>query len=214
MITKSSNSELFKTLVDNCEFDTDHILKHSSGMVSPRSEYDGVEYVYSEELVWDYTWGIESHSWDSGHWLVYNQRCEQVAEFVAQSDMLLGLINPDLSTNTDVYDALLLLQDEISKTLKQTDKIITGLIESGSKVEGFGLVKGRKTRKITNNELLVESLTDVGLSWDQLYDTKLIGIPAIEKLLSTCIDDKSEREFLLSGLIDEVEGKPSLKRVD
>ncbi len=58
-VTAKSHPELFKLFKDECDFDTSGIPKHGKGYVLPEFEYNGKLYQYDQEVVWDYSWGIE-----------------------------------------------------------------------------------------------------------------------------------------------------------
>ena len=57
-VTKESNKELFKTLRNNCDYDTSHIPKHGMGRVHVQSE-DNEGNLYECYVEWDYSNGIE-----------------------------------------------------------------------------------------------------------------------------------------------------------
>lgn len=69
VVTINSNKDLFKTLCECCEFDTSEIPKHGKGYVLPTAEIDGVYYEFSQEVVWDYSYGIDDFDFELGHWI-------------------------------------------------------------------------------------------------------------------------------------------------
>lgn len=76
-------------------------------------------------------------------------------------------------------------------------------LSQGKEVAGFALKQGRKSRKWINENLLTDMLMDRGLNSNQIYDIKLKGIPAIEKLTKGS-------DISLDNFIEVTEGKQSL----
>ena len=70
-VTKESNKELFKTLRNNCDYDTSHIPKHGMGRVHVQSE-DNEGNLYECYAEWDYSNGIE-WEYDMIEWYEVNE---------------------------------------------------------------------------------------------------------------------------------------------
>lgn len=79
-------------------------------------------------------------------------------------------------------------------------------------VEGFKLVNGRGTRKVTSQDD-VEKVLDGIVDKDELYENKPIGVPAIEKLIASKGLKPTQRAELMEQFVIETIGKPSVKRV-
>lgn len=68
-ITYTENKDLWNTLVDVCDFENDHVPKHGSGYVDCKATYDGVEYYFNEDVIWDYNYGIDWTEYRHGSWV-------------------------------------------------------------------------------------------------------------------------------------------------
>ena len=73
---------------------------------------------------------------------------------------------------------------------------------SGKEWTGWKLVEGRSNRKYSNEAAVIEAVTDAGFD---LYEKKLLGITAMQKLLG-----KSRFDELLAAYIEKPQGKPTL----
>lgn len=80
---------------------------------------------------------------------------------------------------------------------------------SGVRYPGYKLVEGRSVRVLTNEEGVVKTCLNEGLTDDQLYNKKLVGIGALEKLLT-----KKSFEEKLGGFVIKPPGKPTLVSED
>ena len=111
----------------------------------------------------------------------------------------------DLSqlTRGELYELRLAVQNNID----QFEGAALSSLKLGIPVQGYDLKKGRKSRKITDEKALVAELTKEGIPFGDLYDSKLKGIPALEKLTS---NRKDSSVFILDGYIEVTEGKPTL----
>ncbi|MDO4717531.1 MAG: DUF2800 domain-containing protein [Propionibacteriaceae bacterium] len=73
----------------------------------------------------------------------------------------------------------------------------------GKRWPGFKLVAGRSSRRWSNEAAVEAAATKAG--FHDIHDTKLIGIPAMEKLMG-----KTTFHELLGDLVDKPPGKPAL----
>ena len=78
-------------------------------------------------------------------------------------------------------------------------------IEEGKKWPGFKLVEGRSVRTYADQNAVANKLLGIGYDENRIYTKSLLGITAMEKLLS-----KRTFEELLSGLVIKPAGKPTL----
>jgi hypothetical protein len=106
------------------------------------------------------------------------------------------------------------LRLEVQNYIDQFENAAFNSLKLGIPVKDYELKKGRKSRKIDNEQELVAELTAAGVPFGELYDSKLKGIPALEK---TMREDKSlsssrqfNRELILKNHILVTEGNPSL----
>lgn len=120
----------------------------------------------------------------------------------------------------DFRDSHLLTDDEISDILNRADsfkKWLSGIeeyallaaINEGKQWPGYKLVEGRSVRTYADQEAVVKALLAAGYSDDMIYSRSLLGITAMEKLLS-----KKTFEAMLSPLVIKPAGKPTLAPLD
>jgi len=76
---------------------------------------------------------------------------------------------------------------------------------AGTKWPGFKLVEGRSNRCYMDEELVADKLMANGYEDNQIYEKKLKGITAMEKLLT-----KKSFTELLDDLVIKPPGKPTL----
>lgn len=106
-----------------------------------------------------------------------------------------------------------LLEDsEIEYILSRVDELVAWASDikeyalqqaiSGKEWSGWKLVEGRANRKYSNEEAVVQAVTDAGFD---PYERKLLGITAMQKLLG-----KSKLDELLTAFIEKPQGKPTL----
>ena len=113
----------------------------------------------------------------------------------------------------------LLDPEEIGEILKQADELAkwVGDIQAyaleqalaGQHYDGWKLVEGRSTRKYADEIKVVEALEKAGFKEAMLYERKLLGITAMEKLVG-----KKKLAETLGDLIIKPEGKPVLVTED
>lgn len=110
----------------------------------------------------------------------------------------------------------LLSDDEISNILKQAPKLVEWAndvtayaqeqaVNKGKKWPGFKLVEGRSVRKWTDEDKVEQILIDNNFEEDEIFDMKLKGITAMEKMLG-----KTQFEALLKDVVVKPQGKPTL----
>ena len=110
----------------------------------------------------------------------------------------------------------LLTDEEIGEVLKQADELkawvsdvfdyaLEQARDHGKKFKGWKLVEGRSVRKYADEEAVAKTLLEAGYKEEQIYEKKLWGITAMEKLLG-----KTKFGELLKGLVVKPAGKPTL----
>jgi hypothetical protein len=110
----------------------------------------------------------------------------------------------------------LLTDEEIGEVLKQADELkawvsdvfdyaLVQARDHGKKFKGWKLVEGRSVRKYADEEAVAKTLLEAGYKEEQIYEKKLWGITAMEKLLG-----KTKFGELLKGLVVKPAGKPTL----
>ena len=128
-----------------------------------------------------------------------------------------GVVSARPSTNLTLaqYDFKLppLLEDsEIEYILSRADELVAWASDikeyalqqaiSGKEWAGWKLVEGRSNRKYSNEEAVIQAVTDAGFD---PYEKKLLGITAMQKRLG-----KSRFDELLTAYIEKPQGKPTL----
>lgn len=109
----------------------------------------------------------------------------------------------DLSRH-DLY----LLRVEVQNEIDRYEEAAKAALMLGIPVEGYTLKKGRKSRKIKDEKGLVDKLTQEGIPFGDLYQTKLKGIPALEKIAKG-----GEPRDILNEHIEVTTGDPTLQYV-
>lgn len=115
----------------------------------------------------------------------------------------------------DFADPALLSNGEISDILRRVDEFnrwVSDVSEyaltealAGATFDGFKIVEGRSNRKYKDELAVAEALQKVGFSEAVLYERKLLGITAMEKLVG-----KKKFTETLKDLIEKPQGKPTL----
>lgn len=119
-------------------------------------------------------------------------------------------------TKMDFRKPELLTDEEIGEVLKQADELkawvsdvfdyaLVQARDHGKKFKGWKLVEGRSVRKYADEEAVAKTLLEAGYKEEQIYEKKLWGITAMEKLLG-----KTKFGELLKGLVVKPAGKPTL----
>ena len=112
-------------------------------------------------------------------------------------------------------DPPLLMPDEIGEVLRRAEAIKKWVSEiqdyalqqalAGEHYEGWKVVEGRSNRKYADEVKVAETLRGIGYDDAMLYERKLLGITAMEKLVG-----KKKLTETLGELIIKPEGKPVL----
>ena len=113
--------------------------------------------------------------------------------------------NPDLLSIDEIGEVLKKgkLVAQWAKTVE--DWIFDQIKENKLTVPGWKLVEGRSTRKISNLETATTLLMEAGFVEDEIFETKLVGQTALEKVVG-----KAKLTELLSDLIEKPPGAPTL----
>lgn len=93
--------------------------------------------------------------------------------------------------------------DEFTRWISDVKEFALASALSGIKYPGFKLVEGRSNRRYTDEGAVAEATTKAG--YTDIYETKLIGLTAMERLLG-----KTKFNKVLEGLIEKPQGKPVL----
>lgn len=101
------------------------------------------------------------------------------------------------------------IEDLMERKKELESKTLNELID-GQEVHGFELKEGRITRSINQASAITVMKDYVGE--ESMYDTKMIGIPAMEKLLKEQGLKKSQVDAITSQFITVKTGKPTLAR--
>ena len=109
----------------------------------------------------------------------------------------------------------LLTDEEIGEVLRRAEMVVKWAGEvsdyalqqalAGKHYDGWKVVEGRSVRKYADEAKVVEALKDAGYDEAMLYERKLYGISAMEKLVG-----KKKFAQTLDGLIIKPQGKPVL----
>ena len=116
----------------------------------------------------------------------------------------------------DFKSADLLQDHEITKVLDRADMFTSWLaavqehalneaVNSDKVWPGYKLVEGRSNRKYSDESLVATKLLKAGFKEDAIYNKKLVGITAMEKVVG-----KKDFNIHLEGLIIKPPGSPTL----
>lgn len=108
------------------------------------------------------------------------------------------------------YSELIQLRAALEHEIAKQETAVVEKLNQGEQVPGFRFKEGRMSRKVTNEGLLVQTLREKGIENSDMYDAKLIGVPALEKLVNAKLTEK-EAEQLLKRHIDMTYGAPKLE---
>lgn len=121
-------------------------------------------------------------------------------------------------TKMEFVPADLLGDEEIGEVLRKAEQLanwVTDITDwalneaiNGKKWDGWKLVEGRSNRKYSDEVKVADTLKGAGYSEAVLYEKKLYGITAMEKLVG-----KKQFTELLNELIIKPQGKPTLVTV-
>jgi hypothetical protein len=122
----------------------------------------------------------------------------------AEGTMFFQTMEVELLTPQDIA-AILPKVEEIKKWISDVEKKALEVALAGEKIDGYVLSEGRKTRKIANETAVVKTLIELGFSEDKFIERKMVGIPALEKLVG-----KKDFELMIACYINVEPGKPAL----
>lgn len=111
---------------------------------------------------------------------------------------------------SDIAD-IVLKAGEFKKWIKSVEEYaLDQAVNHGTSYPGMKLVEGRSNRKYTDDEKVVQVLTDNNYEKDTLYKPiEVLGITAMEKLIG-----KKTFNTLLSDYVIKPQGKPALVSAD
>lgn len=95
--------------------------------------------------------------------------------------------------------------DQVEQFIKAVKDYAAAELLQGHEIPGYKLVEGRSVRQYKDDLKVSETLRKAGYAEALIYDRKLIGITAMEKLLG-----KKEFNDLLGDLVEKPAGKPTL----
>jgi len=113
-----------------------------------------------------------------------------------EGTMYFTTIEVELLSENDIAQILPQL-DEMKKWIANVEKKALETALEGKTIPGYVLGEGRVSRKITDELALVEKLYSLGFTEEKIYETKLLGIPALEKLLGKKNFQENVGEFII-----------------
>ncbi len=135
--------------------------------------------------------------------------CKASGECKARADELLALFDSqdkpsEMLTDEDFAEILPRLK-EIKAWLADVETAATHRLYSGMSIPGYKLVEGKTNRKYTDETEIAKVLNENGYTDDAIFNKKLIGITAMEKLLG-----KTNAAKLIGDYIEKPKGSPTL----
>ena len=136
--------------------------------------------------------------------------CKARAQCKAFADHNLVLAQHDFKDHTLLSDnqvsSILLLADQFKRWLSDIEEYaLNASVETGKQWPGLKLVEGRSIRTWTSQDEVARTLIHAGIPEAIIYERKLLGLTAMEKVLS-----KKTFNELLSAFIVKPQGKPTL----
>lgn len=109
--------------------------------------------------------------------------------------------------STEEIEQLLPKLDQMIKWAEDVKKYALNKALQGTKFKGYKLVAGRSNRQVSDPKKMESILRELQFDEDKIFTKKLIGVPAIEKLISGVCE---EHQDIVKGLIIKPKGKPTL----
>lgn len=129
--------------------------------------------------------------------------CRAYAEYNLELEFL-SYLEPDQLTDDEII-SVLQKGDSLKAWITEVEKYILDKALGGKKWKGYKLVEGRSNRVYSDPEKVAKRLLNIGYTADMIYELKLLGITAMEKLLTKTVFNAE-----LEGLIIKPSGKPTL----
>ena len=110
----------------------------------------------------------------------------------------------------DKMTALMEMKSIIEATLTHYHARATTEVLAGKEVDGFKLVKGRKTRKVFDETKAASMLHAQGIPVDDIFIEKLMGVPAMEKALKALGKSPKDIDTILGNFVETSLGEPTV----
>lgn len=134
-------------------------------------------------------------------------KCKTYLDMILSAEALAG------------FDANTLKPEELGNSISRVERLsgwltkakerASELIASGTQVAGYKLVRGRSSRKFSDEALVGGLLMESGYDTESIWQTSLISVAVAEKLLG-----KKKFTALLGRYVETTEGKPTLATED
>lgn len=181
-------------------------LDHVSSEIVPLADllrWAETEVAPKAKAAMDGTGEIEAGDWC--RWCPAKEVCRVRAEKqleLARKDF--AFEEPPLLSDEEIGEVLQRAAG-LAKWAKEVEEYALQEAKNGHKFAGWKLVEGRSVRKYTDDLKVAQALMDVGYDEAMLYERKLYGITAMEKLVG-----KKHLTEVLGDLIHKPPGKPVL----
>lgn len=181
-------------------------LDHVSSEIVPLADllrWAETEVAPKAKAAMDGTGEIEAGDWC--RWCPAKEVCRVRAEKqleLARRDF--AFEEPPLLSDEEIGEVLQRAAG-LAKWAKEVEEYALQEAKNGHKFAGWKLVEGRSVRKYTDDLKVAQALMDAGYDEAMLYERKLYGITAMEKLVG-----KKHLTEILGDLIHKPPGKPVL----
>lgn len=137
------------------------------------------------------------------------QFCKAAATCKARAEMNLELAKHEF-TDVDLLDndavaKILNQSQDLTKWIKEVEKFALNELLEGREIPGYKLVEGRSIRRVSDADALVESFKKEGIDEALLFERKLLGITALERIVG-----KKKFEELTADSVIKPKGRPTL----
>lgn len=99
------------------------------------------------------------------------------------------------------------LQSLMAIALKELDSLAVHHMEEGRQVASMKFAPGRKTRKLISDDVAYDVLERFGVDASTFQVTKMVGVPAVEKLLT----GHAHKDEIMDNIVITSVGAPSAK---
>lgn len=167
-------------------------------------------------------WGVEYVrpraylAWDGKGELVPGSHCHdsfcrarftcaaRAEQGLALANAEFALLEPELLSEAQLLEVLA-KGDAVSRWIADVQEFMLREAEGGKAIAGWKLVEGRSNRRYKDQDAVAAKLLKNGMATDDIFEKKLLGITAMEKVLG-----KKDFTALLGELVEKPEGKLTL----
>lgn len=138
--------------------------------------------------------------------------CKGKAVCKARLEWLTPIVDMDFMQQNRMQDSDIVMVLErasaLRSWLKAVEEYALAQAIKGKKYQGFKLTNGRSNRTFISSSKVIDALRKAGYNDDEFFETKLMALTALEKLLG-----KHDFDEVLGRYVDKPNGAPTLKSI-